>query len=194
MPESSTAPGLAVLRITRTLIHDDHAGAGGTPPDIDNDTQRIVFDDGARAPAERAVVRRYAATIAVPAAHPRSWDLAMGDDYRLLVTTRGFIAHASGLRIDGQVVSNYQVQLADDRPGVGPNAFRFAPQAVGERVLVQVLADEAPGQVFREYDETVVEQQGGDPPAGTVPGIDESAEAQQRRREAWTPLRKRSLR
>ena len=198
MPESHPSQTrAAVLRISRTLVYDDHADEGGNPPDIDPDAMRIVLDYGSRAPASQPVVRSYAVTVAVPSDHPRSWEVHLGDDYELLITTRGFAADAvdtKAIKIDGRVVSNYQIQFDEDRAPVGPNAWGFGAQAVGERVVVQVLNDEAPGRIFREFEEIVIEQLTDDPPELAMVGIDESAEAQERRRQAWTPIRKRSLR
>lgn len=184
----------AVVRITRTLVYDDHPTDGGRLPDIDPDTLRIVLDYDQRAPASQPVVRTYTVKVAVPSDHPRSWDLHLGDDYDLLITTRGFTADASAIKIDGRVVSNYQLQLDEGQASIGPHSFGFGVQAVGERVLVQVMNDEAPGRIFREFDETEIEQITHAPPDLATVGIDESADAQERRREAWTSIRKRSLR
>jgi hypothetical protein len=184
----------AVVRITRTLVYDDHVADGGKLPDIDPDTPRILLDYDRRAPVSQPVVRSYTVKIAVPGDHPHSWELCLGDDYELLVTTRGFTTEANGIRIDGQVVSNYQLQLDERKPPMGPNSFGFGLQAIGERVLVQVMNDEAPGRIFREFDETEIEQITPAPGGLSTIGIDEGADAQQRRQDAWTPIRKRSLR
>src|SRR5690242_18408128 len=98
----------AVLRITRTLLYDDHPSAGGRPPLIGADTRRVELDYASRAPNDHPVIRTYTATIAVPRARRCSWELSMGEDYRLLVVTEGFSRTTDGVSINGRVKSNYQ--------------------------------------------------------------------------------------
>jgi hypothetical protein len=192
---SLAKPSFAILELTRTVVYDDHAAAGGKLPDIDLDAMRIVLDYGSRAPATRPVVRVYTVKVAVPSDRPRSWHLHLGDDYELLIATRGFTVDAKGIKIDGRVKSNYQLQLDDSKAPIGPNSFGFAAQAIGERSAVQVMNDEATGRIFREFEEAKIEAITGTPPPQlSAQGIDESADAQRRRWDEWTPLRKRSLR
>ena len=78
-----TASCYALVRLTRTLLDDDHPSAGGAPPDIRHDTSRVVFDYEYRAAAERPIIRTYTAKIAVPSDRPCSWELpsAMTTDF-----------------------------------------------------------------------------------------------------------------
>lgn len=184
----------AIVKITRTLVYDEHLFDGGNLPDIDLDTMRVVLDYDKRTPDTQPVVRTYTIKVAVPGERPCSWDANLGDDYSLLLTTRGFTEDAKGIKIDGRVKSNYQIQLEEDRPPMGPNSFGFSVQAVGERSAVQVMSDEAPGRIFREFDETVIEAITNTPPNLPTVGIDESGDAQQRRWSEWTAIRKRGLR
>ena len=50
------------------------------------------------------------------------------------------------------------------------------------------------GGLFREFNEATIEQIAKTSPSLPVVGIDESAEAQQRRWSAWQVIRKRGLR
>jgi hypothetical protein len=194
-PDPSRAkPMFAIVRITRTLVYDAHPRAGGKLPDIDPESRRVVLDYGQRTVDTRPVVRSYTTRIAVPNDRIRSWDIALGDDYRLLVATRGFAGDAKSVRLDGRVKSNYQVQLDESKGPVGPNSFGFAAQAVGERSAVQVLNDDAAGAIFREFDETEIESLTEAPPDLPAAGRDESEDSQQRRWNEWTPIRKRGLR
>jgi hypothetical protein len=196
-PPSERAPSkasFAIVTLTRTLVYDDHAAAGGKLPDIDLDMMRVVLDYGARVPDTLPVVRTYTVTVAVPSDHPRSWHINLGEDYELLIATRGFTADAKGIKVDGRVKSNYQLQLDEGKAAIGPNSFGFAVQAVGERGVVQVMHDEAPGRIFHEFDETVIEEITNTPPDLPTVGIDESEDAQQHRWSEWTAIRKRGLR
>jgi len=188
------AVSYAVVRITRTLLYDDHPSAGGRPPDIGNDTRHVVLDYASRAPNERPDIRSYTSRIAVPSNRPSSWKLPLGDDYTLLVVTEGFSRNDDGVTIDGRVISNYQIQLDSSRAPIGPNAVRFWLVPVGESDAVQVLNDETPNRIFREYEEIEVESIVASPPESFMAGIDESADAQKRRWAEWTPVRKSSLR
>lgn len=184
----------AAVRITRILLYDDHPSAGGRPPDIGTETKRVVLDYERRAPSERPVIRTYTARIAVPSDHPTSWELPLGDDYTLLVVTEGFSRNDDGVTIDGRVKSNYQIQLDPSSMRTGPNANRFWLLPVGESDAVQVLSDEITGRIFREYMEIEVESIATSPPESFTAGIVESADAQKRRWDAWTSVRKSSLR
>ena len=184
----------AIVRITRTLVYDDHPSSGGNLPDIDLNTMRIILDYGKRTPDTQPVIRTYTVRVAVPNGHARSWDLHLGDDYNLLLVTRGFTGDAKSIKIDGRVKSDYQLQLAEDSAPIGPNEFAFPVQAVGERTAVQVLNDEGKDRIFREFDETVIEDLTDTPPALPSAGIDESQGAQLRRWDEWPLIRKRGLR
>ena len=184
----------AIVSITRTLVYDDHPSEGGGLPDIDSDHERVVLDYARRAPETQPLVRIYAVKIAVPRDHPRSWDINPGDDYKLLIATQGFTEDAKGVNIDGRVKSNYQIQLDDNKAPMGPNSFGFAVQMVGERTAVQVLNDEAPGRIYREFDETEIENITSMLVNLPTTGVDESEDAQKRRWSEWTAIRKRGLR
>jgi hypothetical protein len=183
----------AILKIRRTLVYDDHPFAGGNLPDIDLDTMRVVLDYEKRTPETRPIVRIYTVEIAVPSEGTHSWDVLLGDDYRLLIATRGFHRDVNRIKIDGRVKSNYQLQL-DGKAPIGPNSFGFAPQAVGERTVVQVMNDEAPDQIFREFDETEIESVTEIRPDSLPIGIEDTIDAQQRRWSEWKIVRKRDLR
>ena len=184
----------AIVKIKRTLVYDDHPFEVGKLPEIDLDTRRVVLDYGRRAPDTQPVVRTYTVKVAVPSDRPRSWEVNLGDDYKLLIATRGFNGDAKGIMIDGCVKSNYQLELAEGKAPMGPNSFGFVAQAVGERTAVQVMNDEAPGRIFREFDETEIEEITDTPPDLPLVGIDESEGAQKRRWSEWTAIRKRGLR
>jgi hypothetical protein len=190
----SSRKTFAIVKITRTLVYDDHASHGGNRPDIDPETMRVVLDYARRAPGTEPVVRTYTVKIAVPSDRPRSWDINLGDDYNLLIATRGFTEDAKGVKIDGRVKSNYQLQLDEAKAAIGPNSFGFGVQAVGERTAVQVMNDEAPNRIFLEFDETETEEVTQIPPDLPTQGIDESMDAQQRRWSEWKAVRKRGLR
>jgi hypothetical protein len=192
-------PGLAtyaVVRLTRTLLYDDHPLAGGKPPVIGHDTRRVVPDYENRAPDERPILRTYTARIAVPSDRPTSWELALGDDYKLLVVTEKFSRNDDSVTIDGHIKSNYEIQLDQSSARIGPNVshLRSWLLAVGETDAVEVLNDEIAGRIFREYLEIEVEAIASSLPESSVAGIEESAEAQKRRWDEWTSVRKSSLR
>ncbi len=186
----------AVVRITRALLYDDHPSADGVPPDIWHDTKTVVFDYESRTADALPVIRTYTAQIAVPRDRPTSWELSLGDDYRLLVVTEKFVQSENGVTIDGRIKSNYQIQLDPSRALVGPNAFhlRFCLLPVGESAAVGVLDDECAGRIFREYQEIEVEAIVDSVAASLMAGIEESVAAQQRRWDDWSSLRKSSLR
>ncbi len=190
------APSFALIRLTRTLLDDDHPWAGGAPPDIRHDTGRVVVDYDCRMVAERPVVRTYTAQIAVPNDRRCSWDLPLGDDYRLLVETKGFTADGDGLIVDGRVISNYQTHLGPRSAFVGPNALHLHSMRlpVGESSAVGVLDDEVTGRIFREYQEIEVEAIVVTPPNSFARGTEESATAQERRWGDWSSIRKSGLR
>lgn len=190
---NSPKMSFAIVRITRTLVYDEHALDGGPLPEIDPDTLRVVLDYDMRGQDTRPLVRTYTIKVAVPSDRPRSWDANLGDDYRLLLITRGFTGDAKGIKIDGRVKSNYQLQLEDNKPPMGPNSFGFSVSAVGERSAIQVMNDEAPGRIFREFDETVIEAVTDRPPDLPTVGIDETEDVQQRRWIEWGVIRKRGL-
>jgi len=184
----------AVVRITRTLLYDDHPSAGGRPLDIGANTKRVVLDYESRAPNERPVIDTYTARIAVPSNHPSSWQLPLGRDYALLVVTEGFHRNDDGVTIDGRVISNYQIQLGPSRAPVGPNALTFWLLPLGESDAVQVSNDETADRIFREYQEIEVESIVSSRPESVIAGIDETADAQKRRWDMWLSVRKSSLR
>jgi hypothetical protein len=184
----------AIVKITRTLVYDDHASQDGSRPDIDPETRRVVLDYARRSFGTEPLVRTYTVRVAVPSGRTYSWDVNLGDDYKLLIATRGFTGDTKGIKIDGRVKSNYQLQLDEDKAPIGPNSFGFAVQAVGEGVTVQVMNDEAPGRLFLEFDETEIEEITQKPPELATQGIEESLDAQQNRWSEWATVRKRGLR
>ncbi len=191
--EDSPKMSFAIVKITRTLVYDEHPLDGGGLPEIDLDTLRVVLDYDMRGQDSRPLVRTYTIKVAVPSDRPCSWDVNLGDDYSLLLITRGFTGDTKSIKIDGRVKSNYQLQLEEGKPPMGPNSFGFSVQAVGERSAIQVMNDEAPGRIFREFDETVIEAVTDRPPDLPTVGIDETEDVQQRRWSEWTVIRKRGL-
>ena len=97
---------------------------GDSFPSIDLGSMRVVLDYGSRTRETEPVIRTYTVRVAVPREHPR-WHIPLGDDYEVLIATRGFRTDSKGVTIDGRVKSNYQVQLNDDRAPVGPNSVGF---------------------------------------------------------------------
>jgi hypothetical protein len=184
----------AIVKVTRTLVDDEHPSAGGALPRIDVETMRVVLDYGGRSPQTQPVIRTYSVTIAVPSDRPRSWDVELGDDYDLLIATRGFVSDAGAVDIDGRAKSSYQVQLHEGKAPIGPNSVAFTPLAVGARAAIQVMNDEAEGRVFREFEEIELAELTAAEPKLPEPGIDESAEAQKRRWDEWVSIRKAGLR
>jgi len=140
------------------------------------------------------VVRTYRVKIAVPSNRPHSWEVNPGDDYKLLITTRGFTRDARGVKIDGRIKCNYQVQLDDNKGPIGPNPYGFAAQVAGQPTVVQVLNSEAAGRIYREFDETEIEKVVSMPDYVLTVGVDESEDAQERRWSDWTSILKRGLR
>ncbi|MGB7983465.1 MAG: hypothetical protein WCF36_22020 [Candidatus Nanopelagicales bacterium] len=120
----------------------------------------------------------------------------MGDDYRLLVVTEQFSQRDDVVTIDGRIKSNYQTQLDPSSALIGPNAFHLGSclLAVGEGTAVGVLDDEVAGRILREYQEIEIEAIVSALPESFLGGIEESAEAQNRRWVDWTLIRKSSLR
>ncbi|MEO7587023.1 MAG: hypothetical protein ABIS84_03240 [Arachnia sp.] len=187
--------GYALLRISRTLFYDDHLLAGGGPPDIRHDTSELAFDFDARAPEELPVIRYHTARIAVPNEHRSSWELALGQGYKLLVVTATFSQSEAGIIIDGRIKSNYQTQLNPFSATIGPNAYhlRSSPLTIGRNSVVGVLEDAVTGREFREYQEIEVEEVMSSLTEPSLAGTTESAEAQERRWDEWKSIRKSSL-
>jgi hypothetical protein len=183
----------AIVKITRTLVDDHHAFDIGKLPEIDLNTRRVVLDYDKRVPGTEPIVQTYSVKVAVPSERPHSWDINLGDDYHLLIATRGFTEDAKGIKIDGRVKSNYQLELAKGKPPLGPNSIAFVAQKIGEHTAVQVMNDEVPGRIFREFEETEIEKVTNAPPDLLPAGIDDSEEAQQQRWSEWRVIRKRGL-
>jgi hypothetical protein len=194
--DSAPAPAsYAVVRLTRTLLYDDHPSAGGGPSEIRHDTTRVLMHYEGRVDEAQPTIHTYTVSIAVPSDRPSSWELALGDDYRLLVVTEQFSLSDQGVTIEGRVKSNYQTQLDPSSALIGPNTIHLGfLLRIGEASAASVLDDEVAGRIFREYQEIEVEAVVGSPPESSVAGIEESAEAQQRRWNEWTSIRKSSLR
>jgi hypothetical protein len=83
--------------------------------------------------------------------------------------------------------------MDEDKPPMGPNSFGFAEQSAGDRATVQVMNDEAPGRIFREFHGVEIEGVTDTPLNLPSAGIDEDEPDQQRRWSEWTVIRKRSL-
>lgn len=191
---ASAKPSFAIVHIVRTVVYDDHTAAGGKPPDIDAAGQHVALDFGKRPPGSLPIVRSYAIEIAVPSDRPRTWNLHLGEDYDLLIVTRGFTSDATGVKLDGRVKSNYQVMLGDNG-WQGPNGFGFGAAAIGAPSAVQVMNDESRTAIYRELEEWTIEQVTPTPsPALLAQGIDEHASDQAERWDAWKPIRKTTLR
>ncbi len=187
-------PGeVAVLRVTRTLVFDDHA-AGQAAPDADLATGALTLPYAERPAATRPVIRTYSARIAVPRDGRRSWHLFLGDDYEVLIEASGLGAATDGLvPLRYQIKSNYRIALPGKAP-VGPNAFAFESIRTGGQTAWQVANDATRDTLFYEFDQTLLEAVTTTTPADVAAGVDESEAAQQARWRDWPAISKAGLR
>jgi hypothetical protein len=170
----------AITHLTRILLYDPDVG-GQRPKGEDSSAQQVT--------------RRYSATIAIPEDRPSTWELAPGEDYRLLVLTEGFTVDQNNVFIDGRIKSNYQVQLDPSGARIGPNAshLRHWRLQLGENDAVEVLSEEVPGRMFREFLAITVEAIVAAPPASATVGITEDPADRDRRWGSWPSVLKSSL-